>query len=86
MRSYSPAATYLYDRDDGADPGEGGVTGIVEEFLALKEESDADVHDAEPAGAETPGDSDVPNFCQHCGTDLREITGPNFCPHCGTDV
>jgi len=43
VRSYSPAATYLYDRDDGADPGEGGVTGIVEEFLALKEESDADV-------------------------------------------
>ncbi len=43
MGFYSPTATIRYDRDACARRGEGDVTGIVEEFLALKEETDADV-------------------------------------------
>lgn len=48
--------------------------------------SDTEVYDAGPVGSEPAGPSDAPNFCSHCGTDLRNSTDPNFCPHCGTQV
>ncbi|MFC6872651.1 hypothetical protein [Halobellus marinus] len=49
-------------------------------------QSDTDVYGTGPGDDQTAGHSDVPNFCSHCGTDLRETSAPNFCPHCGTEI
>jgi len=74
--------TDICESDDGSDTD-------IYEFPSLKiigDGSDTDLCETTPISAsEGAGEeSESPNFCSHCGTDLRETTDPNFCSNCGT--
>lgn len=72
------ADTEVYDQSSEFD------TDIYES----DDDPNTDIYETAPIGtSEGAGEeSGTPNFCSHCGTDLRETTDPNFCSNCGTQL